>query len=257
MMVWPSRLKVSSDRSASCSSARSTVSAATRCPDRVGQHARPPGGVQQIPADPGRRQHRHDLHHPGAHAALVSRPDRLQGQQHRLRHATRVRLPLASGSGTPRPAAPAAAPGTSRTPRAARRSPPRPEPAPAADAPARRPPRRLPRHPPGRSARPGTPAPRPALNTSTGTLVPRFTTGCRSLVISTRAAPPAGTNGRSASGSVRVVEHQQAAVPVGLQPLPHQPGPHQPRPARNRRQTAPRRRPPRPGQPAGSRCPRR
>ena len=50
-----------------------------------------PGGVQHLPADSTPRQYRHHLHDPGAHAALVTRPDRVQGQQHCFRDAVRVR----------------------------------------------------------------------------------------------------------------------------------------------------------------------
>jgi len=49
----------------------------------VSQGARLTGLVQQLPADPGRRQHRHQLHHPRTHPALVPGPDRGQGQKHR------------------------------------------------------------------------------------------------------------------------------------------------------------------------------
>ena len=59
-----------------------------------GQDTRRPGGMQEFPADPGPRQHRHDLHHPGRYARIIGRPDRLQGQQNRLRHVRRVRLRL-------------------------------------------------------------------------------------------------------------------------------------------------------------------
>ena len=98
MTAWPSRLKVSSDRSASRPSAASTTAAAHPGPGlAAGQHARLPGGVQQVPADPGRRQHAHHLQHPGTHPGLVTRPDRLQGQQHRLGHPMRVRLPRLPG----------------------------------------------------------------------------------------------------------------------------------------------------------------
>ena len=137
---------------------------------------------------------------PAAYADRVGSPGGLQGQQHCLRHALSGTASLPRpppGPGNPRPAAPAASPGTPRTPGAARRSPPRPDPAPAADAPVRRPPPRRRLRRPGRSGRPARPLPPRALNTSTGTRVPSSATGSRATVISTRAAPTAGTNGRS------------------------------------------------------------
>ena len=74
------------------------------------------------------------------------------------------------------------------------------------------------------------------MNTSTGTPAPRSATDCSLLVMSTRAAPAAGRNGSSSRRVGGVVEHQQAALPVGLQPVPH-------RPARRRRVPGPSSRP--------------
>ena len=61
-----------------------------------GQGAFAPGGVQQVPADPSPRQHRHDLHDPRANAALVTAPGRVQGQQHSFRDSMRIRRPILS-----------------------------------------------------------------------------------------------------------------------------------------------------------------
>ena len=63
----------------------------------AGQHARLPGDMQHFAANPGRRQHGHDLQRPGRHARPIGRPDRLQGQQHRPRDTVRVRLLLLLG----------------------------------------------------------------------------------------------------------------------------------------------------------------
>ena len=56
-----------------------------------------PGILQQVPADPGSRQHSHHLHHPAACARLVTGPDRVQGEQHRPGNAMRVGLSLVLG----------------------------------------------------------------------------------------------------------------------------------------------------------------
>ena len=55
------------------------------------QRARLPGSTQQVAADHGRRQHGHGLHHSSGHADRVGSPRGLQGQQHRFGHARRVR----------------------------------------------------------------------------------------------------------------------------------------------------------------------
>ena len=63
----------------------------------AGQRARLPGDMQQFAANPGRRQYRDDLQHPGGHACPVGGPDRLQRQQHRRHGAVRGRLPVLLG----------------------------------------------------------------------------------------------------------------------------------------------------------------
>ena len=55
------------------------------------------------------------------------------------------------------------------------------------------------------------------MNTSTPTLRPRFATDRRLLVISTRAAPPAGTNGSNMSGFValsKTTRHLSPSVSI-------------------------------------------
>ena len=61
------------------------------------QHTRPPGVVQQLPADSPGRQHRRDLHDPGTHPGPVTGPDRVEGQHDGLGHAMRIRLSFLPG----------------------------------------------------------------------------------------------------------------------------------------------------------------
>ena len=54
------------------------------------QDTLPGGFLHQVPADPGGRQHGHQLHHRRAHPGVITSPDTLQRQQHRRRHAARI-----------------------------------------------------------------------------------------------------------------------------------------------------------------------
>ena len=190
----------------------------------AGQHACPSGGIQQLAADSGRRQHGHDLHDPGAHARPVGRPHRLQGQQHRPREAGRVRPPVVSGQGhvgrrrlqpVQIPRVPGALPGDQRRSQRQR---------PAADAPARQ----LPQPLPTSSSRPVRPARNAAasagLNASMRRACPGWPPTCHVLVISTRADAVGRNDGIQDLRVRHIIEDQQAAVPVGLQPVPHRGG---------------------------------
>ena len=235
MIAWPCRLKVASDRSARRPSASSTPA---HPPQARAERARLPGAVQQVPAHPGRRQHAHELQQPRAHPALVVGLHRLKwtaGPPPSPRG--RVGLPRLPGKALGRPAAPATAPGRSHSSGAGWRSP-------AACARRQRQPPQLARHrhrlrastSPVRTAR--NAAASAGVNTSTRTQAPRPATDRRFLVITTRAAPQRRDIRPQHIRISCVIEHDQAAVPVGLQPVrttwpaspPPAPPARQPRP---------------------------
>ena len=127
------------------------------------QHARLPGGMQQVPADPGPGQHRDELHRPVAAPAGTASRD--------------SRTARAVPAGPPRPAAPAAGPGTRRIrdcpaaiSAAASASASGRCPSSAATAPAAA-------SSPGRCARPGKPAPPPQRTRQPGRAAPGPTPG--------------------------------------------------------------------------------